>query len=223
MQKGFDTVFNAFSALEPGSAHLFFTPTMHNGDDDLTFFSEVADRCRGSIVIWPFKIPVRQYRTFLQGANFLLMPSLYEPFGAASEGFLHGTPVIARATGGLLAQIHPGRGFTIPALYSSLFPPALSRNRNGVLYREQFPDEQAQQLWRPLLEASLQQRGTNPLYRAIVTAAESALSEACRVTSDEQRYGAMILDGLRSVREHTWEIAVAKYRAVFDVAVSRGV
>lgn len=222
IQKGFDTVFAAFCALKPGSAQLFFTPTLHNGDDDLSFFSEVADRCRGSVVIWPFKIPVRQYRTFLQGANFLLMPSLYEPFGAASEGFLHGTPVIARATGGLLAQIHPGSEFTVPALYSSLFPPALPRNRNGILYREQFPEREAQQLWRPLLEASLQQRGANPLYRAIVAAAEGALSDACRVVADDQRYGAMILDGLLSVREHSWEIAATKYRSVYDVAVSRG-
>ena len=39
------------------------------------------------------------------GATFAVMPSFYEPFGAATEAYLAGTPVIARATGGLTGQV----------------------------------------------------------------------------------------------------------------------
>ncbi|MBN1759003.1 MAG: glycogen/starch synthase [Chitinispirillaceae bacterium] len=222
MQKGFDTVFHAFAALKPGSAHLFFTPNLHNGDDDLSFFREMAEQCSGSITIWPFKIAVKQYRTFLQGASFLLMPSLYEPFGAASEGFLHGTPVIARATGGLLSQIHPGADFTVPPLYSSLVPASVHDAGNGILYRETFPDQEAEKLWRPLLRASLWERSANPLYQSIVAAAKKALEEACSVVAEKDRYGAMIHNGLQSVREHSWDLAVEKYRRVYDSTIARG-
>jgi len=34
----------------------------------------------------------------LKGASYLIMPSFYEPFRSATEGFISGTPVVARAT-----------------------------------------------------------------------------------------------------------------------------
>ena len=222
MQKGFDVLFQAFSRLQPGTAHLFFTPTLHNGDDDLSFFREIVDRCKGTIVIWPFLLSSQQYRTFLQGASYLLMPSMYEPFGAATEGFLHGTPLVARATGGLLAQIHPGRDFTTPRLYTSLIPVAPDDNKNGILYRENYPDGEAEKFWRSLLTAPLARRIDNPLYRSMVEAGCQAVNEACTLFTDKDAYGAMIYSGLHSVQQHTWTRAVEKYRQLYDSTVSRG-
>ncbi|HMD68362.1 MAG TPA: glycogen/starch synthase, partial [Chitinivibrionales bacterium] len=94
LQKGFDVVFSAFLRLRRGSARLFFSPNVGgvaeaNGAQgpELDFFNNIALRCEGDIAVWPFYIPHDEYRVLLRGASFLVMPSLYEPFGAATEGF----------------------------------------------------------------------------------------------------------------------------------------
>ncbi len=222
MQKGFDTIFHAFKRLKPGSALLFFTPALHNGDDDLSFFTEIADECSGNIMILPFRISSRRYRTFLQGASFLLMPSMYEPFGAASEGLLHGTPLIARATGGLLAQIQPGSDFVLPARYKDIFPAKPVEEKDSIFFKETFSDVEAQKMWRTLLGLPLRRRIENPLYQSIVDAACQAMLDAITIFSDQPAYGSMIWNGLQSVQRYTWEQAAGKYRAVFDAAAFRG-
>ncbi|MBN1577131.1 MAG: glycogen/starch synthase [Chitinispirillaceae bacterium] len=222
MQKGFDIIFHAFTRLKPGSAQLFFTPTLHNGNEDLSFFIDIVNQCKGNIVIWPYRIPARKYRTLLQGASYLLMPSLYEPYGAASEGLLHGTPVIARATGGLLAQLEPGGDFSVAREYAAIFPEKRNEKRNCIFFKESFPDGEAEKMWRTLLQLPLRQRIDNPLYRSIVDAAYNALGDAIDIFADHSAYGSMAFQGLTSVQRNTWGEAAGKYRAVFDVAAARG-
>ncbi|MBN1308582.1 MAG: glycogen/starch synthase [Chitinispirillaceae bacterium] len=222
MQKGFDVVFHAFSRLKPGSAQLFFTPTLHHGDDDLSFFAEGVTQCKGNIVIWPYWIHPRKYRTLLQGASYLIMPSLYEPYGAASEGLLHGTPVIARATGGLLAQLEPGDDFAVPPEYAAIFPGKTAEKRNGIFFKESFPDNEAEKMWRTLLRLPVRQRIDNTLYRSIVDAAYTALTEATGLFADRSAYGSMVFHGLTAVQRNTWDEAARKYRAVYDVSAARG-
>jgi glycogen synthase len=222
MQKGFDVVFNVFEKRAAGRSLLFFTPTLHHGSDELSFFRDIALRSEGRIVIWPFRIPLRRYRTLLQGSSFLLMPSLYEPFGAASEGMLNGTPVVARATGGLLSQVQPGAAWPLPQQYGTIFPPSATEIRNGILFKESFPDEEAKSMWRTLLELPMERRMENALYRSIVDAAGGALHEAINVFTDGQVYGAMVANGFTAVQRCTWVEAVRKYSAVYDAAVSRG-
>jgi len=221
LQKGFDVIFHAFKRLKPGSAYLFFTPTLHTGQEDLSFFNEIAKQSNGRIVIWPFLMPSRQYRTFLQGAGFLLMPSLYEPFGAANEGFLNATPVIARATGGLLAQVHAGKEFEVPSQYARIVPLHHSDEVNGILFKERLEECEAQSQWRSLFELPVKDRMKNPLYVSIVDAATEALNKAITIFSDNDAYGAMLFNGQR-YQGYTWKEAAAKYRAVFDVACTRG-
>jgi glycogen synthase len=221
-QKGFDVIFNAFSRFPKGTLNLFFTPTLHNDDDDLSFFSEVAQTFEGHVVIWPFKITEREYMQCLRGASFLVMPSFYEPFGAASEGFLNGTPLFARATGGLLAQVKPDKSFTVPERYSSILGDDEKGLPNGILYREACDEQQAQRHWRPLLEMPPAERAENPLYCAMVDAAHKALQEAVACCNDTGRYAAMIYEGLFSVRRFTWSRAAVKYRKMYDAASYRG-
>ena len=75
-------------------------------------------------MIYPFRMEAG-YQELMAGATYVVMPSLYEPFGAATEPYLAGTPVVARATGGLTDQVtdiaaNPDRA-------------------TGFLYREQIP------------------------------------------------------------------------------------
>lgn len=222
-QKGFDLVFNAFRRLPAGSAQLFFCPTLHRENDDLSFYTKIAEECSGNITIWPFRITAEEYRQILKSASYLLMPSLYEPFGAASEGFLHGTPVVARATGGLLAQVNSGPEFLLPPLYRVLFSADTADTpQNGLLFRENFPDDEAGKQWRALLEAPVGERLGIPLYGAMVDAAYQVLCKATALFQDVDRYGNIILNGLDSVTRYTWQSAADKYCAIYDTASGRG-
>ena len=222
-QKGFDVIFNAFSRLPKGAVNLFFTPTLHNDDDDLSYFSDIAEAFAGHVVIWPFKISSKEYMQCLRGASYLVMPSFYEPFGAASEGFLNGTPLLARATGGLLAQVQPEETFVMPDQYASILPSGGHDTANGILYKEQYDGADVSEQWRALLQLPFKERMTNPIYVSMVDAAHEALEKAIQYYHDPQRYALMIFEGLHAARQFTWDKAVEKYGTVFDVASYRGI
>jgi glycogen synthase len=76
-------------------------------DTDLNYFSKVANRCNGCLTVFP--IPMKRgYHELQTGSTYGLMPSVYEPFGAAIEYMALGTVTIARATGGLKDQVDNG-------------------------------------------------------------------------------------------------------------------
>jgi len=222
MQKGFDVIFNAMRLIPRGTVKLLFSPTLHNENDDISFFSEIAHECDGDIGIWPYRIDVETYQVCLKGSNFLVMPSLYEPFGSASEGLLHGTPLLARATGGLLSQLVPEDVDAIPPMHRMFFPRPKGLVPNSILFREKIGDVIAKASWRNVLESSLQERVVIPLYSAMVEAAGDALKRAAAIFASPQQYGAMVAQALESVQTSTWESAARKYSAVFDAAQFRG-
>lgn len=113
-QKGYDLTLGAILNLPPGFAKWIVCPLpIQKGDLDI--FRFVCAERPGDVLVLPFRLSTG-FSTLLTGATFGLMPSLYEPFGAAVEYFSHGTPVIARATGGLCDQIQ--------------------NQHNGILFRE---------------------------------------------------------------------------------------
>jgi glycogen synthase len=217
-QKGFDVLFNAFRTLPRGTCKLFFSPNCTE-DDPLDFFTGIARECEGDITIWPFRLSSDQLLRFYRGASFLVMPSLYEPFGAATEGFCMGTPVIARATGGLWKQINPVRPPAIPSFYGTDTPQVSSPKPTGILFREQSDgfDNQVEQ-WRRILSSPVERRMEVPLYRSLVDAARCALSESITIFSDRRLYTTMIYNGIMSLENFSWTNAIQKYRTVYTMA-----
>ncbi len=224
MQKGFDVIFHAFKKLPRGKAKLFFCPSGvgENIEKELAFFKKIQIECSGDITIWPFRIPSEDYREVLRGSSFLVMPSFYEPFGAATEGFLHGTPVIARATGGLLVQVKScskvplsGGGNRADFFRKSTGP-------TGILFREECDQMDAKNGWRECLNQSPDRRIKIKSYRAMVNAAENALKKAIEIHHDKTVYGNMICNGIQSLENFSWNYAVEKYKTIYDTASLRG-
>jgi len=216
MQKGFDVIFNAVRCFPAGKVALIFCPSSADGarhSKELAFFRDIAQERPGDIVIWPFRITETDYVSAVLGSSFLLMPSFYEPFGAATEGFIYGTPVVARATGGLTVQVRPMTGGGAGPVGGA----------TGLLYREAAEgDEQACAGWRDILNAPVDRRITVPLYQSMVKEAFGALSVAAGIFADKVRYGRMMVNCMDSLRSFSWNTAVSKYRRVYEAATRRG-
>jgi len=216
MQKGFDVIFHAIQCFPAGKAALIFCPSSADGarhSRELAFFREIAQERPGDIVIWPFRITEGDYVASVLGSSFLLMPSFYEPFGAATEGFMYGTPVVARATGGLTVQVRPLSGGGAGAVGAA----------TGLLYRESVESEaQACEGWRDILNVPVDQRIRVPLYQSMVKEAFGALSVAADIFADRVRYGRMMVNCMDSLRDFSWNAAVSKYCRVYEAATRRG-
>lgn len=222
VQKGFDLVFHAFREIERGSAKLFFSPSeVREGEAPaFRFFEMCAEECAGDIAIWPFRIPDERYNLLVSGAGFLLMPSLYEPFGAATEGLLHGTPPLVRGTGGLWTQVDTVLPCHIPGFYGGVLQPAHERP-TGIVFREQTSPGLSVD-WHSILREPPERRILAPAYRDIVDAVRDTLRAAIKISADPEEYGRLVLNGVQAVsRRFKWSRTAERYQRVYD-CVSRG-
>jgi glycogen synthase len=229
-QKGFDVVTEAIRRIPEGRARYIFTPMPGaEGLVGLEFLRKLAWERAGEVKVFPFRLAPEPFQALQQGSSFMVMGSLYEPFGAANEAYLAGMPVVARATGGLVQQV-------VPYSRASLSPYGRQRVAafheedsapTGFLFREpRMPGDV--QGWREIIDCSYwdqsprgdridDDRKDIPLFSAMVGSATRALQEAIDFyTSDQQGYARMIYSGFEMLDRFSWERAVRGYRRLYD-------
>ena len=157
----------------------------------------------------------------------MVMCSLYEPFGGATEGYAVGTPVVARATGGLVQQVVPYPSVALNAAVRTLSDQfhRESDAPTGFLFRESgLGVKKAAQGWSAILDCAywpggdrLQERMQIPLFRSMVQAAEGALSNAIELyQTDQIGYAQMINQGFHMLDRFSWDQAVREYQEIFS-------
>jgi glycosyltransferase involved in cell wall biosynthesis len=211
-QKGFDLLANAIRRTRPGAAKFVVCPMLSDVAD--RFVDQWRDLARvrpGDIVVYTSRMDVdNAYAATMAGASFCVMPSLHEPFGAATEPYLRGTPVVAHATGGLIQQV-----------VDLTDDP---QHATGILFRDRLaagPIDRGRQWRRILLEDEPAERIRCPLYVSLVNGLTSALEQAIDLHQHRRLdYGRMLAHLYDQARKFSWEKAAAEYTAIYDRASS---
>jgi glycogen synthase len=227
-QKGYDVAAAAAAEFLKGDGKaqfLFFPMAGDEGLAGLDFLRELADGSQGRVLVLPF-IWREGYDEAVQGSAFGIMPSLYEPFGAANEISLQGAVGIARATGGLVQQIVPWRA---AASFSQAVQERASRwhtsssRATGILYRERGGIDSAAEDWHGINEAKYEVGGKHPnrveercgyqLFRAMVKELRLAIADGVRLYENRpDRYFAMIAAGYSYILDSfSWQRAANEY------------
>jgi glycogen synthase len=139
----------------------------------------------------------RGYRQLQTGSTYGIMPSIYEPFGAAVEYMANGTVIIARATGGLVDQID---------------------SKCGFLYREDAVFYTLENI-RDYIESddTVQERKNNPWVLNMTDNLFDVLKKASNLyRNNEDAYYRLILNSFMNIRKFNWEDSVNRYSQVFD-------
>lgn len=229
-QKGHDVAAAAVAQMPTGAARYIFSVVPgEQGADGLRFLRRLAEERPGEVLVYPFRME-RGYDLLQQGCSYLCLFSLYEPFGGASEGYASGTPVVARATGGLVQQVRPIQcsSLSMAARKRAAQCHNSLRDPTGFLFHEpDMPVEDAIEAWRDLIDGEdgagangkdrVQARLENPLFRAMSQEAAKALRDACQLYMEDRiGYARMIAAGCELASQFSWERAIEKYRAIYD-------
>ncbi|MCB1069110.1 MAG: hypothetical protein KDL31_02070, partial [Kiritimatiellae bacterium] len=230
-QKGFDVLVEAIRAMPRGAGRYVFA--VMPGDEGflgLDFLKRLAADHPGEVCVLPHRVPKPVFLALQRGSSFLVMASMYEPFGAASEGYLAGMPVVARAVGGLIQQVSPHpeclNREDVLSLYGRQLVrkihPALEVPPTGILFREQVSFAEETDGWRDLIDCGYW--ATNPksdraearrdilLFRRMTESATAALRLATDLYRDQDQYAQMILNGWHMLDQFEWRRAVSDYR-----------
>ncbi|MHA1449537.1 MAG: glycogen/starch synthase [Candidatus Hodarchaeales archaeon] len=227
-QKGYDIAAQAVREIlqEKGSnsGRFVFTPIPgQKGLDSLQFLKNLAMEHGKSVMVFPFRMDVG-YNELQQSSSYLLMPSFYEPFGGATEGYSSGVPVIARATGGLIQQVDPVNFDSLPSSIQDLVIRfnGVRRKPTGFLFRERTVANTVSD-WSAMIKANyleqtpigdpVEERKAIPLFRAMVDSAKAAIETAIDLyTNDIKEYGKLITNGIMMLEKFSWKKAVDRYR-----------
>jgi glycosyltransferase involved in cell wall biosynthesis len=157
----------------------------------------------GKVVVYPIRM-TKGYFELQAGSTFSIWPSMYEPFGGASEFLLRGTPVIARSTGGLRQQIKSFESAT--------------GTGNGILYETAVPEPGTDE-WRKIQgERIPRDRMAYPIYQDQVDKLVWAIEEAVRILREPKDYGRLLGNTHDSVAGYSWGRAETEYGAIYDIA-----
>jgi glycogen synthase len=202
-QKGFDLLCRAIEGVPRNAAKFVLAPIVGPGTEEWAAdIAALAEQRKGDVVAYPFRME-HGYMEAMAGATFAVMPSFYEPFGAATEAYLAGTPVIARATGGLTDQVVD---------YNE------SKSRaTGFLFREKLPLGAS---WPAVAQAGPDERVAIPLYIAMAEALYDSLRKAAAVYAKRPTsYGRILANLYGKTETFAADRAAAGYQALYDLAV----
>ncbi len=195
LQKGYDILLRSIERFAEDTIKVILTP-MAADSTDLDYFFEVACKCKGNLTVFPMRME-KGYHALQTGSTFGIMPSIYEPFGAAVEYMANGTVNIGRATGGLIDQIDKDCGF--------LF------KEDAVFYTlENIHD---------FIESGniVQMRKNNPWIQSMADNLCEVLKKAIYLYQHKQdKYYELILNGFKKVNKFTWETTAKKYFHVYE-------
>jgi glycogen synthase len=200
MQKGYDILLQALERFRPDEIKAILTPLAVR-DSDLDYFREIANHYKGSVVVFPIRM-AKGFMELQTGSTFGVMPSIYEPFGAAIEYMANGTVNIARHTGGLVNQVVDGK--------------------TGFLFHEK-RDSYSSTNIRSFAANSVnvQKRKDNPWATDMVDALEFTLRKATTMYREcRHDYYQMILHGFEKATEFSWEKNAEDYWQVYKTATS---
>ncbi len=232
-QKGYDLAAAAVQELladtQPaGTAQfLFFPMPGDEGRPGLAFLRDLAELHPARVLVLPFLF-LEGYVAALQGAQFGVMPSFYEPFGMANEFYLNGAVGVGRATGGLVQQIVPARtaaSFTAAVQNRADRWHAADAPATGFLFRE--PDDLpvVAQDWRAFNAVGyvvgghpnrVEERSGYRLFQEMKSSLRQAFADALelyRRSPDHADYYAMLVEGVGYIeRSLSWDAAAKEYQ-----------
>jgi glycogen synthase len=227
-QKGYELACIAIDRFLSKNQHarfLFFPIPGDEGLPGIEFIRDLAEKYTHYILGFPFLFR-EGFFAIMQGANYGLMPSYYEPFGMANEYYLKGVGCIGRATGGITQQIVPNR--QVPSYTSSvnrrekLWHTSTSLP-TGFLFRETDNIPNAVEDWIRINEANyelgssdsdrLHQRRKLRTIQSMATELNSTLEDACQLyLTQRDLYYEMLINGINHInRNFSWEFAAKAY------------
>lgn len=225
-QKGFDvaaaSIYKLLNAKGTKAGYFVFTPIMDSSNlDPIAYLEDLCKTFPDNVMVFPFRLS-KGYPMLQKAANYIIMPSYYEPFGAATEGYAAGTPVIARATGGLLQQVCPLNMDSLPGKiqeYVKWYHEDVSK-ATGFMYREH-PTTETADNWNYLRITDFSKRRPiqepvdwrNPLFWSMVSELQNCLEDAINLfRNDKDKYSTLILNGLALMETFSWEKSALHYK-----------
>lgn len=194
VQKGYDILLQTIERFSADQIKVILAP-MPLSTTDLDYFYETACKCKGNVTVFPMRME-RGYYELQTGSTFGIMPSIYEPFGAAVEYMASGTVNIGRSTGGLIDQIDKNCGF---------------------LYKED-PVYYTVENIKSFIESAdiVQERKANPLAKSMAEKLYGVLVKAIDMyQNDPDTYYKMIINGFAKARKFNWEINAKRYNRIY--------
>ena len=194
VQKGYDVLLRAIERFAEDEIKAILAP-MPVSSSDLDYFYEVACKCKGNVTVFPLRME-RGYHELQTGSTFGIMPSIYEPFGAAVEYMACGTVNIGRSTGGLIDQIDKDSGF----LYKEDAVFYTIGNINAFIKSSNI----------------VQSRKTNAFVSSMADNLYNVLKKAIQTYQNQpDKYYQMIINGFKQARKFNWETSARNYNRIY--------
>ncbi|HME54032.1 MAG TPA: glycogen/starch synthase [Candidatus Lokiarchaeia archaeon] len=225
-QKGFDVAAAAIQRLlaEGGTSTGYFIFTPIPGVHGLASLEYLDDLCKEfseNVMVFAYRLS-DGYKDLQQASSYVIMPSYYEPFGAANEAYASGVPVIARATGGLIQQVRPLNLADLPMAIQGFvqkYHGDKIDSPTGYLYREHASTETGSN-WAYLLATDFSKRRSiqepvnklNPVFWSMVTELGNVLGQAVEYyKKDKEGYCKFIVNGIDLFKEFSWDASARNY------------